>query len=1131
MPKVGKKRRSYKIEGWCLNFEQVKDIIKNGWGMDMQGSPMYSCSRKLQQIKYALAGWCREFKMNNNIIWDDVVRKCLKSQQDMEVTDIEDNSKLRRESFHEAMIKLAYWKQRAKGKWLALGDSNTSFFFRCAKSRKTRNEIKFIQDKNGNWISDQDEIKQDINQHFQELFKANTQCLGRIEIPEHLRDLPCKLTDEHIQILNKPFTEGEVRDAVFQIGGLKAPGPDGVPAIFLQKAWDVVGNDITKAVLHFFSSGYMLKEWNHTHIALIPKVNCPEKASQFRPISLCNVIYKVVSKCLTNRLKQLMNDLVGPYQNAFVPKRLMGDNCLLAHEIMTYIKKQKKGYNRYAILKIDMNKAYDRVSWDFIEWLLDAMRFPAQWRHWLLQCISTVSYSILVNGEPTVVFKPKCGIRQGDPISPYIFILVMEMLSKMMVCLEKEGHITGIKIARGSPSISHLLFADDSLFCFKADNYSCLKIRETIDLFCSISGEAINFEKSSVIFSPNTPGPLKNVLKGILGTPSADSLGKYLGCNVEVDGRSSQAYQPLIEKVQRKITSWKYMHLSHAGRIILINSILAALCTNILAVFLLPKSITTRITLMLMHYWWKGTMEKRGVCWVKRAVLEKPKGMGGIGLRNLELYNKAFLMKQAVRIHQNPKLLVAQVMTSAYKKTPLEAGLENSVKQKTSWGFKGMVRSVQSMKEGFGKVIAAGNSLISHCYWVPSREIKLKNNHVQNESRPVRISDLFCNNSRDWNSCLIWKTFEKSSAKEILNTYISKDAHEDKIHWVGFHNGSSSVKSFYAYQIICNLEGKKAAIQDRFWKKLWSSRMLPKWKMFIWRCLNKALPLKDGLKKRKIVHDSNCVFCQQQSETVHHLFRDCWLAELMWRSSHLGICSVSASCIPVTVWVKNFMLFMWKEDGHDSPRVRMFVAVLWGIWIQRNNIQFRKEKLCPTRLLEWIRQTFEESEKALFIKYGPHNLDNSERRTHSARIEDKVVWLVGKSSIDSDVLVVDGAWKRRTASGDNAAAIGWCLIHNSDIIKEGGNQVRAHTALQAEALAMLEGLAQAAANGVANIIVKTDSSNLVSALKSFPACPIEKVGVCHDILSTARLFRNCCIRKCPRDSVSCAHAIAVRNRL
>lgn len=147
-------------------------------------------------------------------------------------------------------------------------------------------------------------------------------------------------------------------------------------------------------------------------------------------------------------------------------------------------------------------------------------------------------------------------------MSPYLFILVMETLSRMLNKAEVNGGIKGIPIARNAPSILHLFFADDSLFCFKATQDSCREVRGIIDRLCEASGEAINFDKSSVMFSPNTQEDVKNEFKRILGTPCSEHLGKYLGCNVEIDGRSSRAYQPLVDKVQHKILSWKHLCLS-----------------------------------------------------------------------------------------------------------------------------------------------------------------------------------------------------------------------------------------------------------------------------------------------------------------------------------------------------------------------------------------------------------------------------------------------------------------------------------------------------------------------------------------------------------------------------------------
>lgn len=197
---------------------------------------MYNFSRKLQQIKYSLGGWCRQYKLTNNVVWDDVVRKCLHIQQNIaSQEDVGIDREGREAGFQEVMVKLAYWKKRAKGKWNALGDTNTYFFYRSAKARKVKNEIKMIQNKEGDWMMGQNQIKQTIFDHFQEIFMVNTTTNEESQIPSGLGSITSHLTQRHIDVLNKPFTSSDIREVVFQMGDLKAPDPDGVLAIFFQK--------------------------------------------------------------------------------------------------------------------------------------------------------------------------------------------------------------------------------------------------------------------------------------------------------------------------------------------------------------------------------------------------------------------------------------------------------------------------------------------------------------------------------------------------------------------------------------------------------------------------------------------------------------------------------------------------------------------------------------------------------------------------------------------------------------------------------------------------------------------------------------------------------------------------------
>ena len=186
------------------------------------------------------------------------------------------------------------------------------------------------------------------------------------QIEECLSTVSARETIDMQEMLSRNFTADEIKEAVFQIGPTKAPGPDGTNALFYQKFWHIVGDDVVNVVLDFLNNGVMLPDLNHTNIMLILKVKNPEKMSEFRPISLCNVIYKVISKVLANRLKQVLPDIISPTRSAFVPSRLITDNVIVAYEVLHSMHARKKGKIGALALKLDVSKAYDRVEWLFL---------------------------------------------------------------------------------------------------------------------------------------------------------------------------------------------------------------------------------------------------------------------------------------------------------------------------------------------------------------------------------------------------------------------------------------------------------------------------------------------------------------------------------------------------------------------------------------------------------------------------------------------------------------------------------------------------------------------------------------------------------------------------------------------
>ena len=263
--------------------------------------------------------------------------------------------------------------------------------------------------------------------------------------------VPCVVTPAMNDSLLHEFLASEVETALKQMAPLKAPGSDGMPSIFYKKYWHVVGPDVIKGVLSCLNLGQLLQAINHTYITLIPKVKNPERVTKFRPISLCNVIYKIVSKVLANRPKTILPHIISETQNAFVLGRLITDNILVAVETLHHMHKTKVGRDGAMALKLDMSKAYDRVEWDYLRCLMEKMGFHQRWVSLMMECISSVSYSLLINGEPRGLVQPSRGLRQGDPLSPYLFLLCAEGLHSMIRQAEIQGELKGVSICRRGP--------------------------------------------------------------------------------------------------------------------------------------------------------------------------------------------------------------------------------------------------------------------------------------------------------------------------------------------------------------------------------------------------------------------------------------------------------------------------------------------------------------------------------------------------------------------------------------------------------------------------------------------------------------------------------------------------------
>ena len=276
------------------------------------------------------------------------------------------------------------------------------------------------------------------------------------------------ITQEMNDKLTKPIEEKEIRKALSSMQPEKAPGQDGMSPLFFQRFWNTIKGDVIPAILSFFNTGHMLRSINHTIISLIPKMLNPTCLKNFRPISLCSVIYKIISKILANRLKPILDICISNTQSTFIPDRQILDNVIIAHEYMHYLKNKRQGLDGYMAIKLDMAKANDRVEWHFLQAAMQKMGLCSQWINWITRCMQTVTYSFNCNEETKGFITPGRGIRQGDPLSPYLFLICSEGFSSLLRRAEGRKELQGLKISRQGPIISHLFFADDSLVFCKA---------------------------------------------------------------------------------------------------------------------------------------------------------------------------------------------------------------------------------------------------------------------------------------------------------------------------------------------------------------------------------------------------------------------------------------------------------------------------------------------------------------------------------------------------------------------------------------------------------------------------------------------------------------------------------------
>ncbi|KAG7546653.1 Zinc finger CCHC-type [Arabidopsis suecica] len=479
-------RRPFKFYNFLLQNQNFLPLIFEQWfTCNVVGSAMLRVSLKLKFLKSFIRSFNKENYSGLEKRVAEAHERLIGLQNRTLANPTSDNAAEELEAERKWHLlqnaESAFLMQRVSIDWLKEGDSNSSFFHRMIASRKAQNHIHYLLDSADVRLESQNDITDHCVAYFSELLGGVASPSGLVQGDMELL-LPFRSSVDQQQHMDKMFTIEEIRGAFFSLPRNKTCGPDGYSAEFFTGCWSIIGPEVSEAVMEFFRSGKLLKQWNSTTLVLIPKSTNAVRTTDFRPISCLNTVYKVISKLLSTRLQWLLPQVISPSQSAFMPGRILAENVLLATEVV-------QGYNRKnieprAMLKVDIRKAFDSVNWDFILSALRALRIPEKFVGWISECITTPTFSVCLNGNSSGYFKSAKGLRQGDPLSPYLFVLAMEVFTRLLQSRFDQGYISYHPRTSGI-SLSHLMFADDVMIFFDGTEASLHGINETLDDFAS----------------------------------------------------------------------------------------------------------------------------------------------------------------------------------------------------------------------------------------------------------------------------------------------------------------------------------------------------------------------------------------------------------------------------------------------------------------------------------------------------------------------------------------------------------------------------------------------------------------------------------------------------------------------
>ncbi|KAG7548232.1 Reverse transcriptase domain [Arabidopsis suecica] len=945
---VLKAKRPFRFFNFLLQNPEFIHVIRELWySFNVVGSAMYRVSKKLKQLKSHI----KSFSRDN---YSDLEKRVVEAHElvlDCQQLTLSDPSALHAAYELEATRKWhillraeeSFFCQKSRVTWLFEGDSNSAYFHKMADMRKSINTIHFLVDENGVRYETQEAIKEHCCAYFESIL-GGTAATQQLEQCDMDLLLSYRCSPEQKSFLESSFSNADIQEAFFSLPRNKASGPDGYSSEFFKGVWSVVGPEVVEAVQEFFRSGQLLKQWNSTTLVLIPKITNASSLSEFRPISCLNTLYKVIAKLLTSRLQHLLNQVISPAQSAFLPGRLLAENVLLATNIV-------HGYNWKNIeprgmLKVDLRKAFDSISWDFIISALRALSVPEKFINWIHQCISTPTFSVSVNGSLGGFFKSSKGLRQGDPLSPYLFVLAMEVFSSLLKSRFDAGYIH-YHPKTADLSISHLMFADDVMVFFDGGSSSLHGICEVLDDFASWSGLQVNKDKTNLYLAGTDQS--EELAFSRYGFPTSSLPVRYLGLPLMSRKLRIAEYEPLMEKLIKRFRSLAVKSLSFAGRVQLIASVITGLVNFWMSTFLLPLGCVKRIESLCSRFLWSGNIDAGKGAKIAWSGVGLPKCEGGLGLRRFSMWNKTLLLRFIWLLFAEKESLWSSWHKLHHLRNQSFWAVEE--RSRDPWTWK-MLLHLRPLGERFlkTKVSNGRNTFFWQDNWTPFGPlIKFLGPDGPSLMRipcDAKVSDA-CN--------LVGWTLPspRSNNALLLHTHLTTVA-------LPSHVNEQDICSWVVENSDCNgFSSSKTwdALRPRDTEKSWASSVwfkgaVPRHAFNMWVSTLNRLPTRQRLAAWGVSPSDLCCLCSTSTESRDHLLLSCDFASSIW------------NCVFSRLTPSHRMLFTWAEllswsslSSVQAPSLLRKVAAqasVYHIWRQRNNVLHNNLRIPPATIFKNI---------------------------------------------------------------------------------------------------------------------------------------------------------------------------------